>query len=233
MKDGGGTYMSEKACIDPRELRKEKKEDKWCPDCGWLLGVDPKIKCVCQKMEQPDYDYPMTANYQLHMKRIAEERDMEKLIKKIYQRDEEDIIIGHNMIVEKVYANPDGSVSIVMREYDENMSSSDKFLHRFDKRNRELRQLLKDKGSDYSGDEDRHRNFKLVHFITCGKPLVITPLVSCLIRQLDKIQRAFNLLLSGKAHVKGETMKDTLKDNTGYANIAEDVWEVEENEKGI
>ena len=75
------------------------------------------------------------------------------------------------------------------------------------------------KGSDYSGDEDIFRNFELFYFITRGKPIVVTPLISCLIRQLDKIQRAINLELSGDNNV-GETKEDTLLDSIGYGYMS-------------
>ena len=237
------------ASVDPRDVKKanrERADDKWCEKCGWLIGNDPNFKCGCDC--EDTWECPKCGKIETNAMGIAYhkarckgkhgiyEKDPGKTWTAVDEPDEQAFIhlideaeVIHSLIVEKVVTNPDGSVSLIMRKCsDENMTNSEKFLHRFDRRNRELRQLLKDKGSDYSGDEDRHRNFKLVHFITCGKPIVITPLVSCLIRQLDTIQRAFNLLLSGKAHVKGETMKDTLRDNTGYSNIAEDTWEMEE-----
>jgi len=104
-------------------------------------------------------------------------------------------------------------------------TSKDEFLIRYDKRCKELRDVLEAKGSDYSGDIDRHANFKLITHITQDRPMVMNAVISCLIRQLDKIQRAINLFINDKAEVSSESMTDTLKDNIGYAHIAADIWE--------
>jgi len=145
-----------------------------------------------------------------------------------------DVIKYERMIVTKSWIDMDkGTMTVILEpapEEEPDPNSQEAFLKRYDKRKKELRDTLEAKGTDYSGKVDRHANFKAFYFMTQGIPIVMTPLMSCLVRQLDKIQRAINLHINGQAYVKGETMADTLKDNAGYADIAQDIWEMEENE---
>lgn len=92
---------------------------------------------------------------------------------------------------------------------------------------------LMNKGADYSGDYDRFANFKLITAITGDRPIVMTPLLSCKIRQLDKIQRCINLLISGEAAVSEEKMDDTLLDDIGYGYIGYGIWQEMKAEKKV
>lgn len=100
----------------------------------------------------------------------------------------------------------------------------DEFLKVIDEASKKIAEVLMNKGADYSGDYDRLANMKLMSVITGDRPIIMSPLLSCLIRQLDKIQRAVNLLINGEAIISDEKMEDTLLDNIGYGYLDYAAW---------
>jgi hypothetical protein len=73
--------------------------------------------------------------------------------------------------------------------------------------------IMKDKNSDYGGNNDALRNFRLVEQL--GIPMEI----GILTRLADKIARISNIITKGSAAVKDETVYDTILDGINYLVI--------------
>lgn len=75
--------------------------------------------------------------------------------------------------------------------------------------------IVERKNHDYSGSDNAFGNFEMISTFTRGG---VTVEEGILVRMIDKLQRASNLLrVEGK--VKDEKLEDTLTDLAVYANI--------------
>ena len=86
------------------------------------------------------------------------------------------------------------------------------FLKRIEELHNECVEIVKIKNKDYSTADDPFRNFKAptLFGITVEKAI--------LVRMADKISRT-SVLLDKKAHVKDESLTDSLQDLANYALI--------------
>lgn len=81
--------------------------------------------------------------------------------------------------------------------------------------------LIEKKNSDYAGEQDPFKNFKLFEFIIKGVDISTCDRtqLAMLVRIIDKIQRVANLLSEDKAKVNDESIEDTLLDIANYCHI--------------
>jgi len=87
--------------------------------------------------------------------------------------------------------------------------SKEQLLELFDLFNEQNRGILERKGNDYSGGNDRLRNFK------ASKIVKVKPEYGILVRIIDKITR-ISELLEHDAMVKTESIEDTISDMSNY-----------------
>lgn len=73
---------------------------------------------------------------------------------------------------------------------------------------------MKAKNADYAGNVDPFANFKAVERLG-----IASAEMGILTRMTDKLCRVTNILSSGKANVKDESIEDTLLDNAVYSII--------------
>ena len=86
------------------------------------------------------------------------------------------------------------------------------FFAALEKNNKKGLELIKSKNHDYAGVKNPFRNFR-----AC-KVIGLSPEQGILLRMLDKMTRAGNLL-KVEQKVKDESIEDTILDLMNYANI--------------
>ena len=89
----------------------------------------------------------------------------------------------------------------------------------------EWKRLHSNKNHDYAGDNDPLANFR-----ECAR-IGVDPFIGTFIRMQDKYMRIMNYINSGKLMVKGEGVKDTLRDLAIYSLIDIILYEEKENDK--
>ena len=75
--------------------------------------------------------------------------------------------------------------------------------------------IVEKKNRDYSPGKDDYQNFRAVNYIMPW----ISVEEGILVRMIDKLQRAANVIHFGEAYVTEESVEDTLDDISNYSNI--------------